>query len=91
MPFVESKRVEAQPFLKWAGRKAGLLRQLEEFFPHEVDRYIEPFLGGAPHSFILPIGFRIRHRYRLSEHSQIRDMMRVPRFTLSPRQDSQIA
>ena len=47
MPFVVPKRVEAQPFLKWAGGKASLLRQLEEFFPHEVDRYFEPFLGGG--------------------------------------------
>ena len=41
MPFVVPKRIEAQPFLKWAGGKAGLLRQLEEFFPHEIDRYFQ--------------------------------------------------
>ena len=47
MPFVAPKRFEAQPFLKWAGGNASLLRQLEEFLPHEIDRYIEPFLGGG--------------------------------------------
>ena len=57
MPFVVPKRAEAQPFLKWAGGKASLLRQLEEFFPHEVDRYIEPFLGGGA------VFFHLKHRF----------------------------
>jgi DNA adenine methylase len=57
MPFVAPKRVEAQPFLKWAGGKASLLRQLEEFFPHEIDRYIEPFLGGGA------VFFHLKHRF----------------------------
>lgn len=47
MPFLVHARVEAQPFLKWAGGKASLLRQLGEFIPNEIDRYIEPFLGGG--------------------------------------------
>ena len=57
MPFIVPNRVEAQPFLKWAGGKASLLRQLEEFFPHEVDRYIEPFLGGGE------VFFHLKHRF----------------------------
>jgi hypothetical protein len=57
MPFVVPKRIEAQPFLKWAGGKASLLRQLEEFFPHEIDRYIEPFLGGGA------VFFYLKHRF----------------------------
>jgi DNA adenine methylase len=57
MPFVVPKRIEPQPFLKWAGGKASLLPQLEEFFPHEIDRYIEPFLGGAA------VFFHLKHRF----------------------------
>jgi DNA adenine methylase Dam len=57
MPFVVPKRIEAPPFLKWVGGKAGLLRQLEEFFPHEIDRYIEPFLGGGA------VFFHLKHRF----------------------------
>ncbi len=57
MPFVAPKRLEAQPFLKWVGGKASLLRQLEEFFPHEIDRYFEPFLGGGA------VFFHLKHRF----------------------------
>lgn len=57
MPFVVPKRIEAQPFLKWVGGKASLLRQLEGFFPHEIDRYFEPFLGGGA------VFFHLKHRF----------------------------
>jgi D12 class N6 adenine-specific DNA methyltransferase len=57
MPFLAPKKVEAQPFLKWAGGKASMLRQLEEFFPNEIDRYIEPFLGGGA------VFFHLKHRF----------------------------
>jgi DNA adenine methylase len=53
-------RVEAQPFLKWAGGKAQLLEQFDKFFPacvaeatsarrrpDRIDRYVEPFLGNG--------------------------------------------
>jgi DNA adenine methylase len=40
-------RIEAQPFLKWAGGKSQLLVQYDEFFPNQMDRYFEPFLGGG--------------------------------------------
>jgi DNA adenine methylase len=40
-------RIEAQPFLKWAGGKAQLLVQFDKFFPGSIDRYFEPFLGGG--------------------------------------------
>jgi DNA adenine methylase len=57
MPFVVLKGVEAQPFLKWVGGKASLLRQLEEFLPREIDRYFEPFLGGGA------VFFYLKHRF----------------------------
>lgn len=57
MPFVVPQRIEALPFLKWVGGKASLLRQLEEFFPHQIDRYFEPFLGGGA------VFFHLKHRF----------------------------
>jgi DNA adenine methylase len=36
-----------QPFLKWAGGKSQMLRDLGEHFPRHFSKYYEPFLGGG--------------------------------------------
>ena len=38
---------KAQPFLKWAGGKRQLLPHLRGFYPRNLERYIEPFLGSG--------------------------------------------
>ena len=49
--------VEAQPFLKWVGGKAQLLDQFDKFFPTEITRYFEPFIGGGA------VFFHLKHRF----------------------------
>ena len=49
--------VEAQPFLKWVGGKAQLLAQFEPFFPKNITRYFEPFVGGGA------VFFHLKHRF----------------------------
>lgn len=48
---------EAQPFLKWVGGKTQLLEQFDEFFPKQINRYIEPFVGGGA------VFFHLKHRF----------------------------
>lgn len=38
---------EAEPFLKWAGGKRGMLGRLKEYIPKSFKTYCEPFLGGG--------------------------------------------
>jgi DNA adenine methylase len=37
----------ARPFLKWAGGKSSLLKELINRVPYDYNRYFEPFLGGG--------------------------------------------
>jgi DNA adenine methylase len=56
-PVESASPKEAQPFLKWVGGKAQLLAQFDEFFPTEITRYFEPFMGGGA------VFFHLKHRF----------------------------
>ena len=41
-----------RPFVKWAGGKSGLISQLKDFYPFDlengkIEKYVEPFVGGG--------------------------------------------
>lgn len=44
---------ETLTFVKWAGGKKQLLAQFKPFFPKEIKRYFEPFVGGGAVAFYL--------------------------------------
>jgi DNA adenine methylase len=60
---------EAQPFLKWAGGKAQLLRQFEPYFPASIQSYCEPFVGGGAVFFHLKARFP-KLRARLCDNNE---------------------
>ncbi|KKL11482.1 hypothetical protein LCGC14_2545390, partial [marine sediment metagenome] len=41
------------PFLKWAGGKRQLIPQMDQYFPKDFNKYIEPFVGGGAIFFYL--------------------------------------
>lgn len=40
-------------FVKWAGGKKQLIEQFKPFFPKEINRYFEPFVGGGAVAFYI--------------------------------------
>jgi len=60
---------KAKPFLKWAGGKAQLLKELSSRLPseiiktHIIERYIEPFVGSGALFFYLKNNFDVKESY----------------------------
>ncbi|MDP7194782.1 MAG: DNA adenine methylase, partial [SAR202 cluster bacterium] len=40
-------------FVKWAGGKKQLINQFRNYFPDEVKRYFDPFVGGGAVAFYI--------------------------------------
>lgn len=47
LALLENSITTAKPFIKWAGGKQALTRQLIDYFPTDFDTYYEPFIGGG--------------------------------------------
>ncbi len=47
------KSASPRPFLRWAGSKRWLLRQMVQFLPGRFKTYYEPFLGSGALFFLL--------------------------------------
>lgn len=37
----------ARPFIKWVGGKSQLLEEIKIRYPHKIEKYCEPFVGGG--------------------------------------------
>lgn len=44
---MEPMRLQARPFLRWAGSKKQLLPEIAKYWRPEYERYVEPFCGSA--------------------------------------------
>lgn len=61
--------VRARPFLKWAGGKQHLLRQLTPLLPQSFSAYAEPFVGSGALFFHMRGEGRLRARITLSDNN----------------------
>ncbi len=62
--YAKNEENEVKPFLKWAGGKGQLLKEIESYYPFnkgEITKYAEPFVGGGA------VLFDILGKYELEE------------------------
>lgn len=62
--YAESKEKVVKPFLKWAGGKGQLIKEIEQYYPFDdehITKYAEPFVGGGA------VLFDILSKYTLKE------------------------
>lgn len=66
MSLLEEVTSEAKPFLKWAGGKGQLLKELNKRLPDKIlkskkiDNYVEPFIGGGAMFFFLKKNYNVK-------------------------------
>lgn len=62
--YKKAEEKTVKPFLKWAGGKVQLLKEIEQYYPFEdskITKYAEPFVGGGA------VLFDILDKYNLEE------------------------
>ena len=67
---------KVKPFLKWAGGKSRIAKQIAGFFPASFNRYYEPFLGsGAVYFMISPQKGLLNdlNKYLIGTYETVRD------------------
>lgn len=71
------KRIQARPFLKWAGGKTQLLAELTARLPQQIKEsgviktYVEPFVGGGAFFFHLHNEYNIENAYLIDINREL--------------------
>lgn len=80
--YIETASKAVKPFLKWAGGKGQLLKEIEEYYPFEnskITKYAEPFIGGGAVLFDILSKYDLEEIYISDINSELINTYRVIR------------
>ena len=74
------ERISVKPFIKWAGGKGQLLKEIKKFYPFEnkkIDKYAEPFIGGGAVLFDILTNYDIKKAYISDVNKELINIYKV--------------
>lgn len=77
LPENNLEKIEAKPFLKWAGGKTQLLEALEARLPVQIretrviEKYVEPFVGGGAVFFFLKRNYLVKKAFLIDINREL--------------------
>lgn len=76
-----SNEKSAKPFVKWAGGKGQLLKEIEQYYPfdHKITKYAEPFVGAGAVLFDILSKFNIQEIYISDINAELINAYRIIR------------
>jgi len=64
-------------FVKWAGGKKQLIDQFRQYFPKEINRYFEPFVGGGAIAFYIIKHYKPKEVYLSDSNEELINAYKV--------------
>lgn len=80
--YIETPSKTVKPFLKWAGGKGQLLKEIEKYYPFKngkITKYAEPFIGGGAVLFDILSKYDLEEIYISDINSELINTYRVIR------------
>lgn len=80
--YAENEEKTVKPFLKWAGGKGQLLKEIERYYPFKdgkVTKYAEPFIGGGAVLFDILSKYDLKEIYISDINSELMNTYRIIR------------
>lgn len=79
-----SNEKSAKPFLKWAGGKGQLLKEIEQYYPfnNNITKYAEPFVGGGAVLFDILSKFDIGEVYISDINAELMNSYSIVKYNI---------
>ena len=80
--YIENEEKAVKPFLKWAGGKGQLIKEIERYYPFEkgnITKYAEPFVGGGAVLFDILSKFDLKEVYISDISTELMNTYRIIR------------